>query len=569
MRPDNLKFDKKFFCDLWNLLKPYWRSEERKSAWGLLLLMITCVFGEATGGVMYNYFYKFFYNALQAIDKWKIIYALCFFLAARLLLTLSLSGIVFFGGLLSIRWRRWLTKDYLKIWLHDHNHYRMQVLTKNIDNPDQRISEDLDRFVTQTLHLLFGPWMLLQSFLYLISFGYILWDLSKKFVFHVGSASWNIPGYLFWVALLYATIGIWLINLIGKKLSSLDCLQQRLNADFRFSLVRLREASEQVSLSRGEAIEKEKFHGLFDLIFRNFIDIVFVKTWISLFDRGFDYFSYAMGFAISMPFFLSKAIGLGIVMQISSAYGSVISGFFTFISSFSEFADWRAVIHRLTEFRHSIAALPQVVDQKIIHKKHDASSVLVSNLQLTLPHGKKLLQPINLEINQGERVLLSGPSGCGKSTFLRTLAGIWVHGEGEIHVPSTAKVLFLSQKPYLPLGSLKELLSYPHSTYPDDKIDEVLILCRLEKFKSQLNEVKNWSHELSLGEQQLVSFSRIFLHEPDLLFLDEATSSLDEATEAQLYETLKARLPNITLISVGHRNTLRAFHERVIDIQAF
>jgi putative ATP-binding cassette transporter len=567
MSYNNLKFDKKFFCDLWNLLRPYWVSEEKKSAWGLLLLTITCVFGEATGGVMYNYFYKFFYNALQAIDQWKIIYALCFFLAARLLLTLSMSGVVLFGGLLGIRWRRWLTKDYLKIWLHDHNHYRMQVLTKNVDNPDQRISEDLDSFATQTLHLLFGPWMLLQSFLYLISFGYILWDLSKNFVFHIASSSLRIPGYLFWVALLYAMIGIWLINWVGNKLSSLDCLQQRLNADFRFSLVRFREASEQVSLSRGEAMEKEKFHGLFDLIFCNFIDIVFVKTRTSLFYRGYDYLSYAIGFAISMPFFLSRAIGLGIVMQISSAYGSVISGFFTFISSFSEFADWRAVIHRLTEFRHSIAALPQVIDQdqKIVLKKHHASSLIVSHLQLTLPHGKKLLQPIDLEINRGEWILLSGPSGCGKSTFLRTLAGIWVHGEGEIHVPSTAKVLFLPQKPYLPLGSLKELLSYPHCNYSDDSIEEVLTLCHLEKFKSQLNEIKNWSHQLSLGEQQLVSFARLLLYEPDLLFLDEATSSLDEATEAQLYETLKRRLPHITLVSVGHRSTLRAFHERIIN----
>jgi putative ATP-binding cassette transporter len=460
--------------------------------------------------------------------------------------------------------------------------------------------------------------MLLQSFLYLLSFGYILWDLSKNFIFHLGSSRWTIPGYLFWVALLYATIGIYLINWVGNKLSSLDCLQQRLNADFRFSLVRFREASEQVSLSRGEAMEKEKFHGLFDLIFRNFIDIVFVKTRISLFYRGYDYLSYAMGFAISMPFFLSRAIGLGTVMQISSAYGSVISGFFTFISSFSEFADWRAVIHRLTEFSHSIAALPEVIDQKIVRKEHDASSVVVSRLQLTLPHGKKLLHPINLEINCGERVLLIGPSGCGKSTFLRALAGIWVHGEGEIYLPRHAKVLesifkvaaadegegavgvqsrsvqeiledtstdatqsiaaavdfenrflFLTQKPYLPLGSFKELLCYPHSAYPDDKIDEVLTLCRLEKFQSQLNEVKNWSHELSLGEQQLVSFARIFLYEPDFLFLDEATSSLDEATEAHLYETLKQRLPNSTLVSVGHRNTLRAFHERIIDVRAY
>ncbi|MBM3857760.1 MAG: ABC transporter ATP-binding protein/permease [Verrucomicrobia bacterium] len=566
MHHANLQFDKKFFRDFWKLLTPYWKSEEKKAAWLLLLLLTACVLSEVAAGVGYNYFYKFFYDALQTFNTHKVINSIFYFVIVRAAFVLSETAGVFVSGKLNIRWRQWLTNYYLKQWLSEHAHYRLQFSNQKIDNPDQRISEDVEEFVTITLNLFFGTYMIFQSLLYGVSFGFILWQISKNFVFHFASHSFVIPGYLLWVALLFATIGIFIINWLGKNLSFLDYVRQYLNANFRFGLIRMREASEQVSLSRGEKIEEKKFHHLFDKIVRNFLEIVSLKTKLAGFNRCYDYLSFATSFAVSVPFYMSKAISLGLVMQINSAYGSAISSAFVYFKNFDLFSDWRAVIHRLTEFEESIKSLPTTLPQKILIKKENTSSIIVSDLQLELPHGKKLLHPINLEIARGEKILLKGPSGCGKSTFLRALAGLWTHGEGSIILPKEAKVLFLPQKSYLPLGTFKELICYPQDAKHQQEFDAILKLCFLEKFLPDLHEEKSWSHQLSLGEQQRLSFARIFFYKPDLLFLDESTSSLDETTEAQLYKNLALFLPKLTLISIGHRKTLEAFHERMIDV---
>ena len=565
----DLKIDVRFFSDLWALIKPYWVSEEKHSAWLLLILNFICVLGVVAAGVGYNYFYKFFYDALQALNTQGILYSFYFYVADRSFLALSAVGVSFFSGLLSIRWRRWLTKNYLKKWLHNHNHYRMQMMEESIDNPDQRISEDLDSLTNNTLHLFFGPYKFLHSFLYVISFGYILWDLSKHFIFHFGSSSMTIPGYLCWIALAYAFIGTWLVNWLGRKLAFLDYHQQRLNADFRFGLIRFRESSEQISLYQGEGNENKRFQESFKVIVSNALNINRLKAYLGFFNSSFQYVEFILGFAVSVPFYLMKTIKLGIVMQISSAFPSMIAGFKMFIESFSDFADLRAIVYRLTEFSKSLEDLENSDGRNINFKPHNEKSIIVSNLKLALPNRERLLSEIDLKILAGKRTLLSGPSGIGKSTFLRVLAGIWTHGEGEIYMPNEVKSLFLPQKPYLPLGSFRELLCYPGNSFEEEKIDEVLSCCRLQKFKSQLNEIKNWKHDLSLGEQQLISFARLFLYQPDLIFLDEATSSLDEQIESHLYESLIKYLPHATLVSVAHRSRLREFHDEVINFNQF
>lgn len=567
--PQDLKFNAKFLYDLWLLLKPYWTSEEKNIAWLLLVLSFVCVLGVVIAGVGYNYFYKFFYDALQTLDKRAILYSFYYYLIDRSVLTLSAVGASFFSGLLSIRWRRWLTKNYLQKWLHDHNHYRMQILSKNVDNPDQRISEDLDSFTSQSLDLFFGSYQFLQSLLYFISFGYILWALSKHFIFHFGSTATTIPGYLCWIALFYAITGSFLMNWLGRKLAFLDYHQQRLDANFRFGLMRLRESSEQVSLYRGEAVENQKFLQLFGRIVSNSLNINALKAYLHLFGKGYQYVAFILGFAVSVPFYLVKAIKLGIVMQISSAFASMITAFSMFIESFSDLANLRAIVHRLTEFKESMNALSQSSAKLIDFKYHHEKSIIVSNLKLALPNSNDVLAEVDFKMEMGNKILLSGASGIGKSTFLRALAGIWIHGEGEIYLPHYAKILFLPQKPYLPLGTFKELLSYPENECEDEKIDEVLTICLLSKFKSQLNEIKNWAHELSLGEQQLIAFARVFLYRPDLIFLDEATSSLDEPSEIYLYTSLKIYLPKTTIISVAHRTGLRELHDKVIDFSQF
>jgi len=350
-----LKFDKRFFCDLWRLLKPYWTSEEKISAWGLLFLNILCVLGEVRASIGMNHFHKIFYDALQDFDKNGIIASLEYILVVSLLLMLATSGAIYFNGLLSIRWRRWLTNHYLQRWLDRQSH--MHALNQHIDNPDQRVSEDLDKFPSATLSLFFGPSKLLHSILILISFGYILWDLSKSFSFHLLHAVWVIPGFLLWIALFYAIIGTRIISWIGKKLAMLDYQQQHYNADFRYNLVKLREG-QKVS---GEKLNSEKFHGLFSLIYNNFITIISLKTRLALFTKVYGSLSYIIGFAVAIPFYLAKAFQLGTVTQISSAYNSVISAFSVFMESFTELAEWRSIIHRLAELNQSIEVLHEPI----------------------------------------------------------------------------------------------------------------------------------------------------------------------------------------------------------------
>lgn len=568
MKNNHLKYDKAFFIDLWTLLKPYWSSEEKWSAWSLLILIVTCVFGEVSANVGFNNFHKLFFNALQNFDKPGIIASLEYLLVVSIFLGISIAGYIYFNGLLSIRWRRWLTKRYLEKWLDNHNHYRMQILNSSIDNPDQRISEDLEKFPAATLSLFLGPYKLLHCFLMIFTFGYILWGLSHYFTFQIGSWQGYIPGYVCWVALIYASLGTWLMFRIGKKLALLNYQQQRYTADFRFSLVRMREATEQVSLYRGEAVEKEKFLNLFSHIYSNFISIISLTTRLTLFHKAFGYLSYVIGFIVSLPFYLAKTFQLGTVMQISSAYNSVEAGFAALMESFNELAEWQAVVHRLAEFTRAIEKLEHKNDSTILIEHHSSQSIKVENLKLALPNGKSLLQKINLILLPGQRSLIIGRTGIGKSTFLRALAGLWFYGEGKIHFPLNARVLFLPQKPYLPLGSLQEVLLYPqHDKIDESRLEEVLDLCQLVKFNKQLNVIKNWSHELSLGEQQLIAFARIFLYQPDVIFLDEATSALDEDTEHHIYQSLTKMLPNAIVVSVGHRSSLRKFHETIIDFK--
>lgn len=559
-----LKFNKQCFRDFWHLLKPYWKSEEKWSAFGLLALNILCIIIEVRASVAINDYNKDFFDALQNFDTAAMITCLWHFVVAIAILLLTFGYAVYFNGLLSIRWRRWLTKHYLNNWLTNHNHYRLTFAKNNIDNPDQRISEDLEKFPDTTLTAFF---LLFQSFLTLGSFGYILWSLSGSLTVPLGSWQLTIPGYLCWAALLYAVIGTWITGWLGKKLSSLDYQQQRYNADFRFSLIRLREASEQVALYKGETAENNKLYHLFDHIFENFIKIISLRKRLTFFNNGYNSAASILGLVISLPLYFAKKIHLGVMMQIAGAFGQVVSACAVLMNSFTLFAEWRAIIHRLTEFKHLIEEQPQQTEHtKIIFQTHAHRDIKVNNLALVLPEGKSLISDINLVLHAGGRFLLNGKSGLGKSTFLRALAGLWPYGNGTIHFPENINTLFLPQKPYLPQGTLKDALLYPHNlSTSDEELAEILKICHLEKFQTQLNEPKNWAKDLSLGEQQLIAFARIFLSKPDIIFLDEATSALDESTENHIYQQLRTQRPDATIVSVGHRHSLHKFHSHVIN----
>lgn len=569
MMNSTLKFDKQFYRDLWKLLKPYWASEEKWLAYLLLFSVIACIVIQVRIGVAFNYFRKDFFDALQNFNKPLLLHLVIKYIFLLVAAILVYGYNVYFNGLLSIRWRRWLTKQYLADWLAKHTYYRMQVLNQSVDNPDQRISEDLDSFPSSALGIFSN---LLNSLLTIFAFGFILWNLSGDLQIPLSATSHiTIPGYLLWAALLYACLGTWLNALIGRPLSGLNYLQQRYNADFRFSMARLREVSEQVAMYRGEKVESHKFSQQFKDVFDNFVNMIKIQKRLVFFQNGYNAASFVFGLVIAMPLFFAKKIQIGGVVQITSALDNVITAFSIFIALFASLATWRSVIHRLTEFTSQMNAATSSAASTLIHiVPHDGNAMIVNSLTISLPDKTPLLSDLNLVFDPGESVLITGPTGTGKSTLLRAFAGIWPYGHGEIRVPREQKILFLPQKPYLPLGSLRDVLLYPdhHTEVADEQLSGHLTNFGLSKLQHELHTTRNWSHELSLGEQQIIGFIRVFLQKPRWIFLDEATSALDENTERKMYQELREFLPGAAIISVGHRPSLNHYHQKCIVLVA-
>ena len=563
---ENLKFNRQFFRDFWTLLKPYWRSEEKWSAYGLFGLIIACITIQNFASLALTKFYQTFFDALDNLNKSVIQGLLLKFVIIVAILIIVVGYNVYLSGILSIRWRRWLTKNYLSHWLANHTFYRMQILHKNVDNPDQRISEDLDAFSSSTLNLFTS---LLDSVLSLIIFGCLLWKISGSIQIPIGAHQYTIPGYLLWVALICAIAGTWLTRIIGRSLPGLNYRQQQYNANFRFGMARLRETSEQVALYRGENLEKQQLGKSFTDVVGNFMRLIRVQKYLMFFQFGYNSISYLIGLIAGLPLLFEKKIQIGGLMQISQAYGQVISALSILVTAFAGIAAWRAVIYRLIEFkRHIDEANYLAQETSITYQQHKDDKLIVNNLDLLLPTKEVILKNLHLNIEPNNSLLITGPSGVGKSTLLRALAGIWPHGRGEILLPENAHMIFLPQKPYLPIGTLKDAMVYPNnnSNISDEKIKEILTTCGLEKLTDKLATESNWAQELSLGEQQLIGFARVFLQKPDWIFLDEATSALDENNESKMYELLHSRLPNATIISVGHRSSLTNFHQKQITL---
>lgn len=562
-----LKFDRQFFRELWALTKPYWSSEEKWIALGLLLIAVVCSVVQVKLLVSMNQLHQQIYNALQNYDKGMVLKSLGTYVIILIFFILTAGYGNYFNGVLVVRWRRWLTRKYLANWLHGQTHYRIQLLSKNLDNPDQRISEDLDSFPNLTLNLFLS---FFQAILTIVAFSYILWNLSATIPLTIHTVKITIPGYLFWAALLYAIIGTKITTMVGKKLSRLNYQAQYFNADFRFGMVRLREASEQIAIYHGEKVERNKFLNLFSRIFNNFIDILKVQRNLTFFTSGYKAITMVFAIAIALPMFFAKKVLLGVVMQVSNAVNVVIDNLSIFIQTFSSLADWRAVVFRLTEFSSFMEAAKNPQFSAINIQENPSKVLSVHNLDIRLPDGALILRNVNLELQAGDSLLITGPTGVGKSTFLRAISGIWPYGDGIIKIPSNAKMLFLSQKPYLPLGTLRDAILYPESDEVSDvQLKKILKICDLEKFIDRLDESRNWSHELSLGEQQLVAFARVLINKPEWLFMDEATSALDEAHEKLVYIKIPEYLPHTSFVSIGHRESVKKFHARQIDLQKY
>lgn len=555
---------RQFFKDVWYLTKSYWQSEEKKKAFWLLTCIIALTLGIVFMLVQLNTWNNSFYSALQNYDAEKISSELIHFswLAAIYIILAVYS--YYLQQTLILHWRRWLTTRFIDIWLQNKTYYNLQMFGKDTDNPDQRISEDVRQFVEMTLGFSIG---ILKSLCTFISFVFILYQLSGPLSFSFMGKTWTIHGYMLWASLLYSVLGTYITHVVGRKLVKLNFIQQRYEADFRFSMIRLRESAESVAFYRGEAQEGRVFKNRFKLLLDNFWQLVNKQKQLVFLNSGYSQIAIIFPFVVAMNRYLSKEVSLGGLMQVASAFGRVQDSLSYFVDMYSSIAQWQAVVMRLTYFGRHMHEVSQQAEQFHVERFATSEAVSVEQMQVNLPDDTALLQDISFTLQPGRNVLIKGVSGSGKSTLLRALAGIWPFVTGKINLPKTEELMFIPQKPYIPLGSLREALLYPgKKPLSDEELLYLLDLCQIGYLRDKLDLVADWSHVLSVGEQQRLAFVRAHIQEPKWLFLDEATSALDEDTEAAMYALLAERLTQTTLVSIGHRSTLNKYHELMLVI---
>jgi vitamin B12/bleomycin/antimicrobial peptide transport system ATP-binding/permease protein len=546
---------------VWALTKPYWFSEERWAARGLLAAVVALNLGLVFITVLINKWNNDFFNALQNKDRGAFSHQLIVWLV---LAATYLVGAVYQLNLnmwLQIRWRRWLTNVYFGEWLDKRVYYRLELKNHGTDNPDQRLQEDLKLFTTNTLSLALS---LLRAVVSLFSFVLICGRSLAPWHSHSAACNCFVPGYMVWAALCYAIGGTWIAHKIGRPLIRLNFEQQKYEADLRYALTRLRENAEGIALYHGELDERDTLLTRFASVWKNWWSLIQYQKRLIGFTAFYEQLASVFPFVVAAPRYFAGSLQLGGLMQTASAFGRVQDALSWFTGAYAQLAEWRATVDRLTGFHDAITAAGNEVatGAAITVQANGNAEVTARELTLALPDGNVLVDGINTRFKQGEHVLVTGPSGCGKSTLFRALAGIWPFGAGTVQTPANGAIMFLPQKPYLPLSALRDVVAYPHCNngLSDAQIAKTLKLCRLEQFAHRLGERDNWALRLSPGEQQRLAIARALLNKPAWLFLDESTAAVDEETERYLYQLLRHQLPTTTLVSIAHRPAPAANH---------
>jgi len=553
---------------------PFGPFQVRESRLAIATVVFLVVLNQAQVGinVRLSFFNRDWFNAIQNKDQaafWSLLYTVFLFWVAIYIVSAIIEFIA--QSILMVRWRRWLTEHYVGRWLNGSTHYRMGLKGLNADNPDQRIAEDVNRFIDggQVGYGIYSYSILLISTLSsLVSFAVILWTLSADFT--IPGTDIAVPGFLFWVALIYSIVGTLITHVIGRSLVGLYFERQRYEADFRFSLARLREYSEQIALLKGETAERRLAMGRFGRIFDNYLQIVDLRKRLMAFTATYGQISPFIPYIVAAPFYFAGKIQLGVMSQTAGAFSRVEGALNFFVTYYTSLADFKAVLDRLSSFD---AAIDQAHEMEhasdIVTAPASAGEIGVAGLELALPDGRVIVTRAQLTFRPGEAVLLSGHSGSGKSTLFRAISGVWPFGEGVISAPAGASVMLLPQKPYIPIGTLRNAVTYPQDAahFDDAALRKALENALMGPFIELLDEEDNWGQRLSGGEQQRLAVARALLAKPDWLFLDEATSALDEPTEAALYRLLADHLPGTTVVSIGHRSTLAAFHQRRVVME--
>lgn len=569
--------------DIWRLAHPYFRRRtpgeirlwfigpvrmpENWIGLGLLASIIAMELAFSYVAKMFNSWYNEFYTSLQE-KNWENFkyYMAYFFVLAFFHIAISVYKF-YVNQLLQIRWRKAMTDDFVGRWLAPAQHYRMRMVHGPADNPDQRIAEDVHEFVGNSMLLgvgFFGNAVRLGIFLE------VLWQMSISFPMTSFGLSFNIPGYLIWIAIIYAAMGTLFTHLIGKPLIGLKFNQERFEANFRFGMARVRENSEQIALLGGEDAERAALSERYGAILANVYAVARRTKRLFFFTNFFSQFSIIFPFLLLGPaYFFGKAT-LGTLMQANSTFGSVQEGLTWFVDSYDRLANYRAVVQRLTGFEAVMAqSIAVAAAQPHIQSRPGAAPAFTAEgVVVSLPDRTPLTAVPSFALNSGDRVLLSGRSGSGKTTLLRAFSGVWPFGQGRIDVPAGTQLLVLPQRTYLPQGTLRQALCYPRTldAYPDAAQRDALAAVGLGHLGDELDRADNWPQRLSGGEQQRLGVARAILSKPDWLFLDEATSALDVAAEVALYETLIHRLPGAGIVSITHGDTLDAFHNRRVEM---
>src|SRR5450631_482459 len=552
---------------------PVFGARERRVAIGMVVLLVIINQAQVGMNLRLSFFSRDWFNAIQNKDQaafWSQLFFVFTPWAFLFIATAVLEFVV--TSILIIRWRRWLTNDYVNRWLGSHTHYRMSLAGGAADNPDQRISEDINRFIDggQVGYGIYSfSILLIANLSSLVSFAILLWDLSTNFTLPYTAIA--VPGFLFWVALIYAGVGTLVTHLIGHPLVRLSFERQRYEADFRFSLARLREYAEQVALLSGERVEKASLTLRFGRIVKNYFQIIACRKNLTAFTASYGQLSPIIPFVVAAPFYFAGKITLGIMTQTARAFGSVNEALTFFVTYYVSLADFKSVLDRLTSFDLAIenAKTPGFSPHAGANTPAARKHLDIEALTVRLPGGHEIVEDASLRLSEAEPALLTGPSGAGKSTLFRAISGIWPYADGAITLPADARILLLPQKPYIPIGTLRTAVTYPESPdrYDEAAIAGALRAAKLADFIGELDDEGIWQQRLSGGEQQRLAIARAILAKPDWLFLDEATSSMDEAMEVEIYETLAKTLPETTIVSIGHHASLAQFHKRRLEMR--
>jgi putative ATP-binding cassette transporter len=553
---------------------PFPRFAARESAIAAAMIVVLVLINQGQVGisVRLSFFNRDWFNAIQEKNAGEFWRQLLYVFTPWAFIYVASAVIEYvLKSMLIIRWRRWLTEHYVRRWLGSHTHYGMALVGGDADNPDQRIAEDVNRFIDggeEGYGIYSYSILLISTLSSLVSFSFVLWELSGNYA--LPGTNIYVPGFLFWVALIYASLGTILTHLIGRSLTKLFFEQQRREADFRFSLARLREYSEQIALLSGEEEEQGSLLRRFQRVFANYLAIVRKRKELMGFTAAYGQISPIIPYLITAPFYFAGKIQLGVMTQTASAFGRVEGALTFFINYYTFLASFKAVLDRLSSFDRAIDAAQ--AQQRQIHavSRGAASELRLRDVILALPDGRRIVHVEDLVFEPGRSALLTGPSGSGKSTLFRAVAGIWPHVTGDIVLPREASVMLAPQRPYIPMGTLAQAVVYPGNAddFPRADIEEAMRAARLAPFVERLEEDNNWGQRLSGGEQQRVAIARALLARPDWLFLDEATSALDEKLEGEIYAMLRERLPKTTIVSIGHRSTLHDYHDRQIVMEA-